>query len=78
MLAAKIAGGNNMSDLSTYLVDTYGRYLSYTQAAKELSTSVRTLKRETARGNLPVYQVGRGRVLRLRCEDVANLVVKVG
>ncbi|WP_036977424.1 helix-turn-helix domain-containing protein [Cutibacterium granulosum] len=64
------------SDLER-LQDAYGTYMTYSQAAKELSVSVRTLKRQTAAGDLPCYMVGRSRTLLLRVTDVAALVRRV-
>lgn len=59
------------------LVSEYGRFVSYPKAAEITTASVRTLKRMTAAGDLPVYQIGRARVLRLRTSDVAALIQRV-
>jgi len=59
------------------LIAKYGRFVSYPVAAEITTTSVRTLKRLTAAGELPCYQVGRARVLRLKTADVAALVRRV-
>lgn len=55
----------------------YGRFVSYPKAAEITTASVRTLKRLTAAGELPAYQIGRARVLRLRTSDVAGLIQRV-
>jgi len=59
------------------LIEEYGRFITYPVAAKITATSVRTLKRLTAAGDLPCYQVGRARVLRLKTADVAALIRRV-
>lgn len=59
------------------LVGNYGRFVSYPQAAEITSLSVRSLKRETAAGNLPCYRLGSARVFRLKTEDVAALIQRV-
>lgn len=59
------------------LVDQYGNYVSYPTAAKITTASERTLKRLTARGQLPCYTIGRTRVLRLKTADVAALIQRV-
>lgn len=59
------------------IVAKYGRFISYPQAAEITTCSVRTLKRLTAAGDLPVYRIGRARVLRLKTADVVALVVRV-
>ncbi|MBB1510608.1 hypothetical protein [Tessaracoccus sp. MC1756] len=59
------------------LVDQYGLYVSYPTAAKITTASERTLKRLTARGQLPCYTIGRTRVLRLRTADVVALIRRV-
>lgn len=59
------------------LIDEFGHYISYPQASGITSTSVRTLKRLTQRGELPCYRVGNSRVLRLKTADVARLLVRV-
>ncbi len=65
------------SDEITRLEVEFGRYVSYPQAATITTASVRTLKRLTAAGDLPVYQIGRARVLRLKTADVARLIHRV-
>ena len=57
------------------LIGSYGRFVSYPQAAEITSLSVRSLKRETAAGNLPCYRLGSARVYRLKVEDVACVVL---
>ena len=74
--AVRRQGGPAGLDLES-LVTKYGNLVSYPQAAEITSASVRTLKRETADGNLPCYAVGRSRTLRLRTADVAALVRRV-
>ena len=64
------------SELSE-LTAQYGRYVTYPQAAEITTASVRTLKRETAAGRLPCYQVGSARALRLKLADVLALVQRV-
>ena len=59
------------------LIGSYGRFVSYPQAAEITSLSVRSLKRETAAGNLPRYRLGSARVYRLKVEDVAALIQRV-
>ena len=59
------------------LIDQHGRFVSYPIAAEITTASVRTLKRETAAGRLPCYQIGRSRTLRLRTEDVFALIQRV-
>lgn len=59
------------------LVGNYGRFVSYPQAAEITSLSVRSLKRETAAGNLPCYRLGSARVFRVKTEDVAALIQRV-
>lgn len=59
------------------LIDQYGPFVSYAIAAKITTASARTLKRLTARGQLPCYAIGRTRVLRLKTVDVAALIEQV-
>lgn len=59
------------------LIAEYGRFVSYPKAADITTASVRTLKRLTAAGDLPAYQIGRARVLRLKTADVAALIQRV-
>lgn len=59
------------------LIDEYGKYVTYPQAAEISTLSVRSLKRETAAGNLPCYNVGSRRALRLKTADVAALIRRV-
>ncbi len=59
------------------LVAEHGNLVSYPTAAVIVGASVRTLKRLTASGELPVYAVGRTRTLRLKTADVAALVRRV-
>ncbi|MEA5120994.1 MAG: helix-turn-helix domain-containing protein [Propionibacterium sp.] len=59
------------------LTEQYGRFVTYPQAAEITTASVRTLKRLTAAGELPCYQVGRTRTLRLKTSDVAKLIRRV-
>ncbi|MGD8214040.1 helix-turn-helix domain-containing protein [Aestuariimicrobium sp. Y1814] len=59
------------------LESEFGRYLTYPQAAQVTTASVRTLKRLTQAGELPCYQIGRTRTLRLRTADVAALIRQV-
>jgi len=59
------------------ILEQFGRFVTYPQAAELTSASVRTLKRLTASGELPAYAIGRTRTLRLRTEDVLNLVRRV-
>lgn len=54
-----------------------GPFITYRQAAPLVGASVRTLRRETERGKLPLYRVGSARVLRLRTADVLALVERV-
>lgn len=61
----------------TELTAAYGRLVSYPQAAEITTVSVRTLKRLTANGELPCYQIGRSRTLRLKTADVARLIKQV-
>lgn len=59
------------------LIAEYGRMISYPQAAEITTVSVRTLKRLTANGELPCYQVGKARALRVKTADVAKLIRRV-
>ncbi len=54
-----------------------GTFCTYPEAASLLDVSVRTLRRETERGKLPLYRVGSARALRLRTADVLALVERV-
>lgn len=56
------------------VLERYGRYVSYPQAAEITSSSVRTLNRLTAAGELPMFQVGRSRTYRLKTTDVLALI----
>ena len=62
---------------TTALLEQYGRFMTYPQAATETAMSVRTLKRLTAAGNLPCYSPKGARILRVRTEDIANLLRQV-
>lgn len=64
-------------DLESALVAGYGNLVSFPQAAKITSTSVRTMKRLAERGEIRVYRIGRTRVYRLRTADVAQLLQRV-
>lgn len=55
----------------------YGKFMTYSDVARELAISVRTAKRITADGHLPCYNIGRRRSLRLKTSDVAALVEQV-
>lgn len=57
--------------------DEYPALVTYPQAEQILNTSVRTLKRLTAIGELPCYRVGRTRTYRLRLDDVLALLKPV-
>lgn len=59
------------------LIEEHGRFITYPTAAEITTLSVRSLKRETAAGNLPMYQIGRGRSYRLKTADVAALIERV-
>ena len=59
------------------LIGSYGRFVSYPQAAEITSLRVRSLKRETAAGNLRCHRLGSARVFRLKTEDVATLIQRV-
>lgn len=59
------------------LIAEHGRMVSYPTAAEICCVSVRTLKRLTSNGELPVYRVGSSRTLRLKTVDVAKLVRRV-
>lgn len=59
------------------VAEQLGTFATYQQAAEMLGTSVRTLRRATEAGELPLYRVGRARVLRLRTADVLALVERV-
>lgn len=59
------------------MIEKYGENITYPIAAKITSASVRTLKRETAAGRLPCYQIGRARALRVKTADVLALVQRV-
>ncbi|MGA4670057.1 helix-turn-helix domain-containing protein [Propionibacteriaceae bacterium Y1923] len=63
--------------LRAELEKEFGRYVTYPQAAEITTASVRTLKRLTAAGELPCYQIGRARVLRVKTADVAALIKQV-
>ncbi|HMQ77821.1 MAG TPA: helix-turn-helix domain-containing protein [Flavobacteriales bacterium] len=58
-------------------VQLHGRFITYPTAALLLSTSARTLKRLTARGELPCYRIGRTGAMRVKTEDVLNLIQQV-
>lgn len=60
-----------------HALETYGMFVGYPEAAELTGVSVRTLKRLTARGELPMYSVGRTRTYRLRTADVVALVRQV-
>lgn len=68
----------NLTPEAQAIIERYGEWLSYPQAAEATASSVRTLKRETAAGRLPCYQVGRSRTYRLKASDVAALIRRVG
>jgi excisionase family DNA binding protein len=59
------------------LAKSHPAMIGYPEAAKLTGSSVRTLKRLTAAGDLPCYRVGRARVLRVRTADVVALVQRV-
>nr|NLI50463.1 helix-turn-helix domain-containing protein [Propionibacterium sp.] len=59
------------------LLATYGKFVSYPVAAELTGASERTLKRLTARGDLPCYTVGRTRTYRLKTTDVVGLMRQV-
>lgn len=59
------------------LLHTYGRFVSYPVAAELTGVSERTLKRLTARGDLPCFTVGRTRTYRLKTTDVVGLMRQV-
>lgn len=60
-----------------YLSDTYGRWMTYTQASQELNCSSRHLRHLTERGELACYTIGDTQALRLRTADVAALMRRV-
>lgn len=57
--------------------EQYPNLVTFPQAETILNTSVRTLKRLAATGELPVYRVGRTRAYRLRLDDVLGLLKPV-
>jgi len=59
------------------LIAKHGKMVSYPTAAEITTVSVRTLKRLTANGDLPVYRIGRSKALRLKTADVAKLIQRV-
>lgn len=52
-------------------------FISYPDAAKLTTLSVRSLKRESEAGRLPCYRLGRARVLRVRTADALALIERV-
>lgn len=59
------------------LADEYGRWMTYTQAAKELNCSARHLRHLTERGQLACWTIGDTQALRLKTADVAALMRRV-
>ncbi len=59
------------------LIAKHGTMVSYPVAAEITTVSVRTLKRLSANGDLPVYRIGRSKALRLKTADVAKLIQRV-
>lgn len=59
------------------IIEEYGLYLSYPQAAKLIGVSAKTLQRETAAGNLAAYAIPGRRTMRVMTSDVLNLVERV-
>lgn len=57
--------------------EKYGNFVTYPQAEEITSVSVRTLKRLTAEGQLPIYTAGRSRTYRIKIEDVVGLMRRV-
>lgn len=64
-------------ELLSDLESRYGRFIGIPDAAAEVGTSVRSLKRDIADGVVPLYRIGTRRVLRLKTADVAALVERV-
>lgn len=59
------------------LIDQFGGYMTYPQAAKHFGVHPKTLHRLTARGELPCYTIGRSRAMRVRTADVFSLLRRV-
>ena len=55
-------------------IERYGPYVTYPTAAEITTASVRTLKRLTRDGQLPMYTVGSTRTYRLKIEDVLGIM----
>ena len=62
------------TDFTAQLREKYGNSLTIPEAIEAVGYSRRSLGRDIDAGRITVYRVGRGRVLRLRAEDVAALV----
>ena len=59
------------------LLALHGKFIGYPVAAELTGASVRTLKRLTKNGELPMYAVGRTRTYRLKIADVVALMRQV-
>ncbi|WGT47218.1 hypothetical protein [Tessaracoccus lacteus] len=59
------------------LLAKHGRFIAYPVAAEITTLSVRSLKRETAAGNLPCYRIGSARALRVKTLDAVRLIQQV-
>lgn len=59
------------------LLALHGRFVGYPVAAELTGASIRTLKRLTKNGELPMYTVGRTRTYRLKTADVVALMRRV-
>lgn len=69
--------GRRTPTFAEYLADQYGRWMTYAQAASELSCSPHHLKHLTERGQLACWTIGDTQALRLKTADVAALMRRV-
>ena len=53
-------------------------YLTLRQTAEWLSVSSRTVRRLIERGELPGYQLGKRKIIRVKWEDVEALLEPIG
>lgn len=53
------------------------RMISLPEAAEELGTSLRTVRRLVSQGLLPAYKVGGSKLVRINSEDLAKVLKPV-
>lgn len=71
------APGAYTDDELADLLALHGKFIGYPVAAELTGASIRTLKRLTKSGELPMYTVGRTRTYRLKTADVVALMRQV-